>query len=109
MKKIAVICNYVLKPDRIGGMDRFFYLFDKQAKEKGYNLDWYFTDYSIFNFYKNLNIYSANNSSVEQKFLEMSSSNKYDVVLCTLKLKSELVTMLTKVRVMLRLKWYRRE
>ncbi|WP_159947772.1 glycosyltransferase family 4 protein [Polaribacter septentrionalilitoris] len=81
MKKIAVICNYVLKPDRIGGMDRFFYLFDKQAKEKGYNLDWYFTDYSIFNFYKNLNIYSANNSSVEQKFLEMSSSNKYDVVI----------------------------
>lgn len=81
MKKIAVICNYVLKPDRIGGMDRFFYLFDKQAKEKGYSLDWYFTDFSIFNFYKNLNIYSANNSSVEQKFLEMSSNYKYDIII----------------------------
>jgi len=81
MKKVAVVCNYVLKSDRIGGMDRFFSLFDKQLKEKGYAVDWFFTDYNSFEFYKNLNISSAENSSVEKKFLEVSSIKSYDVII----------------------------
>lgn len=81
MKNIAVVCNYILKPDRIGGMDRFFKLFDEQLKEKGHHVDWFFTTYTAFDFYKNLNIYSANNTSVEQKFLETSNNHSYDIVI----------------------------
>ena len=33
--KIAIVCNYVLKPNRIGGMDRFFKLFDEQLNLMG--------------------------------------------------------------------------
>ncbi len=35
-KKIAVVCNYGLTPNRVGGMDRFFWLFDKKCKENGH-------------------------------------------------------------------------
>ncbi len=80
MKKIAIICNYILKPDRIGGMDRFFKLYDKQLKENGFSVDWFFTEYSPFKFYENLNIYSAAiNTSVEDEFLNATSS--YHVII----------------------------
>lgn len=81
MKKVAVVCNYVLKPDRIGGMDRFFKLFDKQLKKEGYAVDWFFTNYTLFDFYKNLTIYSTENLSAEQKFLEVGHHQKYNVVI----------------------------
>ncbi|NIJ45437.1 glycosyltransferase involved in cell wall biosynthesis [Wenyingzhuangia heitensis] len=81
MKKVAIVCNYILKPDRIGGMDRFFKLFDEQLKKKGYIVDWFFTDYTAFDFYKELTIYSANNTSVEKKFIEVVSHHSYDVVI----------------------------
>ena len=38
--KIAIVCNYQLRSDRIGGMDRFFKAFDSKAKEAGYTVDW---------------------------------------------------------------------
>lgn len=81
MKKIAIVCNYVLKPDRIGGMDRFFYLFDEQLKLKEYSVDWFFTDYITFEFYKKLNIYSAKNDSVEKKFLDTNSGHSYNIII----------------------------
>ncbi|MCG1036609.1 glycosyltransferase family 4 protein [Polaribacter sargassicola] len=80
-KKVAVVCNYILKPDRIGGMDRFFRLFDEQLKENEYHVDWFFTAYTTFDFYKNLNIYKANHTSVEKKFLEVSCNHNYDIVI----------------------------
>ena len=81
MKKVAVICNYILRPDRIGGMDRFFCLFDKQLKEKKYSVDWFFTDYISFDFYKDLNTHSAGDLSVENNFLEISKKNNYDIII----------------------------
>ncbi|TXD49129.1 glycosyltransferase family 4 protein [Polaribacter sp. IC073] len=81
MKKVAIICNYILRPDRIGGMDRFFELFDTRLKEKGYTVDWFFTDYLAFDFYRNLNITSAENLSVEKKFLDVSFNQNYDVII----------------------------
>lgn len=81
MRKIAVVCNYILKLDRVGGMDRFFRLFDEQLKETGCRVDWFFSDYTAFEFYDDLNIYSAKNSSVEKKFLDITASQKYDVVI----------------------------
>jgi glycosyltransferase involved in cell wall biosynthesis len=81
MKKVAVVCNYILKPDRVGGMDRFFKLFDTKLKEKGYTVDWFFTGYTAFDFYKGFKIYNAKNTSVEEKFLEVSSNQTYDIVI----------------------------
>lgn len=81
MKKVAIVCNYILKPNRIGGMDRFFCLFDMELKQKGYIVDWFFTDYTAFDFYKELTIYSAENLSVEKKFLEVSTNSSYDSII----------------------------
>ncbi len=79
--KIAVICNYTLKPNRIGGMDRFYKLFNSKCVEKNDEVDWFFSDYKEFNFYKKLTIISAQEKSVEQKFIEHSKNKKYDVII----------------------------
>jgi glycosyltransferase involved in cell wall biosynthesis len=82
MKKLAVICNYILRPDRIGGMDRFYYLYNQRMLEKGVEIDWYFTDYTPFDFYTDFKIYSADSKSVEQLFLDTCNveHKKYDVI-----------------------------
>ncbi|ANW96299.1 hypothetical protein AXE80_08420 [Wenyingzhuangia fucanilytica] len=82
MKKIAVVCNYVLRPDRIGGMDRFYQLYNQKLMEKEVEVDWYFTNYTPFDFYKGMNIYSANGGSVEQLFLtkNVSEQKAYNTV-----------------------------
>lgn len=82
-KNIAIICNYDLRPNRIGGMDRFFVKFDKILKEKEYKVDWFFTNYQPFDFYKELIIYSAGSTSVEQNFLTVSKQNKkkYNIII----------------------------
>jgi glycosyltransferase involved in cell wall biosynthesis len=79
-KKIAIICDYILIPERIGGMDRFYLLFDKKLKELNYEVDWYVTYYNKFHFYDNLTITSANGNSVEQKFIEDSTNRNYDII-----------------------------
>jgi glycosyltransferase involved in cell wall biosynthesis len=81
-KKIAVVCNYALNPNRIGGMDRFYVAYDAKAKELGYEVDWYFLDYEPFDFYSGLTIFSANNRSVEAFFLEKvhQGNLKYDIL-----------------------------
>jgi glycosyltransferase involved in cell wall biosynthesis len=67
--KIAVVCNYALNPNRIGGMDRFFVEYDKRAKQSGNEIDWYFLKYESFDFFSGLTIFSANNQNVEGFFL----------------------------------------
>lgn len=45
MKKqvdIAVACLYPIRPDRIGGMDRFFWSYDKAVKANGKSIVWVF-------------------------------------------------------------------
>jgi len=81
-KKIAVVCNYALNPNRIGGMDRFWLAYDAKAKELGYQVDWYFTEYQSFGFFEKLTIYSANNQNVETFFLEKIANEKlkYDIL-----------------------------
>lgn len=83
MKSIAVVCNYQLKPERIGSMDRFYIGFDVQAKKLGYTIDWFFSSYDEFEFYKNLTVYGAKHQSVESLFLEhlKTQSTSYDVVI----------------------------
>lgn len=81
-KKIAVVCNYALNPNRIGGMDRFWVAYDTQAKSLGYEVDWYFSDYQPFDFFSGLTIYSTENQNVERFFLEKVSQEnlKYNIL-----------------------------
>jgi glycosyltransferase involved in cell wall biosynthesis len=74
--KIAVVCDYVLRPNRIGGMDRFYKLYYQKLIAMGFEVDWYFTKYTPFEFYKEMNIYSANLTSVEQFFLTKNISDR---------------------------------
>ena len=53
-KRLAVVCNYVLRQDRIGGMDRFFVAYDTAARAKGYQVDWFFPDVLDKTFYVSL-------------------------------------------------------
>ncbi len=54
-KHIAVICNYELLEDRVGGMDYFFWEFHHKCAEQQIAVDWFFPnkgrhgDYPIFN------------------------------------------------------------
>jgi len=81
-KKIAVVCNYALNPNRIGGMDRFWVGYDQKAKALGYEIDWYFSDYTSFEFFSELTIFSANNQNMESFFLEkvLQENLKYAVL-----------------------------
>ena len=84
MKKIAVICNYELLPERVGGMDRFFWLFNKECLQLNYQVDWFFPNVSQHGHYSELHIISPDkNESLESKFLSFSEtkSKKHDVVI----------------------------
>ncbi len=76
MKHIAIICEYILFPNRIGGMDRFFKAFDSELKKQGYIVTWFFKNVEPFDFYENLDIKSANNKNIEHYFLSYCTENK---------------------------------
>lgn len=69
-------------PNRIGGMDYFYWLFDCNVKNLGYQIDWFFPNLENHGEYSALNIYSSENSSVESKFLEEIKNKKYEVIFC---------------------------
>lgn len=43
-KKIIIACSYPITTARIGGMDYFFWEFDKQLKIRNYNVSWLFSN-----------------------------------------------------------------
>ncbi len=69
-KKIAVLCNYELLQERVGGMDYFFWEFDKKCKENGIEVDWYFPNSATHGEYKLLTIKYDSEKSIENLFLE---------------------------------------
>lgn len=74
--KIAVLCNYKLLPERVGGMDYFFWDFDKKCKENNIQIDWFFPNQSDHGNYSDLNIISSKTNSVENYFVSFCSTNK---------------------------------
>lgn len=81
--KIAVLCDYELLPTRVGGMDYFFWLFDKKCKENSIEVDWFFPNKSIHGDYSKLQIIENNYDNVEYffaKYLEVHNEN-YCVVI----------------------------
>lgn len=77
-KKIAVLCDYRLMPERVGGMDRFFWLFDAECKALGHEIIWFFPNNSKHQGYSELSIIPANGKSIEQTFLDYNET--FDLV-----------------------------
>ncbi len=69
-KKIAVLCNYELLPDRVGGMDYFFWRFNQKCKSTNIEVDWYFPNDATHGEYKLLTIKYDIEKSIESLFLE---------------------------------------
>lgn len=78
MTKIAILCNYELLPERVGGMDYFFWDFDKRCKENNVAVDWFFPNYSNHGQYSDLAIYSREGQNVENNFLNFIKVNQTD-------------------------------
>jgi L-malate glycosyltransferase len=77
IKSIAILCNYELLPERVGGMDYFFWMFDKKCKANGIAVDWFFPNTSLHGEYSQLTIYDSNYGSLENYFLEFYKVNEY--------------------------------
>jgi glycosyltransferase involved in cell wall biosynthesis len=82
-KKIAVLCNYTLDADRVGGMDYFFWKFDEICKANHISIDWFFPNKLAHGGYKNLTIYASNQVNVENYFVKNSLQNtiKYSYII----------------------------
>jgi glycosyltransferase involved in cell wall biosynthesis len=80
-KHIAVICNYKLHPNRIGGMDRFFIAYDEACKANGWTVRWFFSASEVHDFYSDLDV-TSQHESVETGFLNHldATQTNYDVV-----------------------------
>jgi glycosyltransferase involved in cell wall biosynthesis len=75
-KHIAVICNYELLQGRVGGMDYFFWAFNKKCNEKNIKIDWFFPNTASHGDYHEFNIIPANNLSLEQHFITHLQTQK---------------------------------
>lgn len=73
---IAVVCNYQIKNNRIGSMDRFFIAFNKTCIDNGYVVDWFFPKSKKNELYNEVNFYSDIDSNVETLFLNHISKTK---------------------------------
>lgn len=73
--RIAVLCNYELLPERVGGMDSFFWQFDKQCVANGIQVDWFFPNKSDHGEYNTLTIFGSEYKSVENYFLSFCKTN----------------------------------
>lgn len=88
---IAIICNYKLLEERVGGMDYFFWAFNKACKEVLIEVDWFFPNVGTHGDYATFNIIPANDFSLESCFIShiKSTQVKYShvvthfVELCT--------------------------
>ena len=76
LKKIAILCNYELLPERVGGMDYFFWQFDAKCKENNIQIDWYFPNLSNHGDYPKLTIKESKYGNVETYFLQSCKERK---------------------------------
>ncbi|MCG2611255.1 glycosyltransferase family 4 protein [Flavobacterium sp. SM15] len=82
--KIAVVCNYRLLPDRVGGMDRFYWLFDQKCKQAGFEIQWFFPNKSDHGSYESLTIFAPESNEPLEHFFNRhirENNDKFDVVM----------------------------
>ncbi|APY00724.1 glycosyltransferase family 4 protein [Lacinutrix venerupis] len=75
-KHIAIICNYKLLENRIGGMDYFFWVFNKKCEEQNITVDWFFPNNATHSNYNTFNIIANENISIEASFINHIKKNK---------------------------------
>lgn len=81
-KSIAVLCNYRLDTNRIGGMDYFFWEFDNACKINNYQITWFFPNQAEHGLYPNMNIITvAEGDSIENCFLNNIKQYHFDYVI----------------------------
>lgn len=82
-KHIAIICNYELLEDRVGGMDCFFWVFNKKCTEQNIKVDWFFPNLALHGEYHTFNIIPAHNKVIETHVIDYlkSNSTKYSYVI----------------------------
>ena len=78
--KVAIICNYKLLPERVGGMDHFFWAFNKKCNENNVEVDWFFPNTSNHGDYANFNIISPDNEIAFETFVLNKIKGKYHTV-----------------------------
>ena len=66
---IAIICDYKLLENRIGGMDYFFWAFNKSCLEAGIAIDWFFPNAATHGMYDTFTIIANANTSIEASFI----------------------------------------
>ncbi len=78
MKKIAILCNYDPRPNRIGGMDLFFVKFNKKLLNNNYEVLWMFHEFQYFDLYKDFNVHiPKKEESLANSFLNYSNQNNF--------------------------------
>jgi glycosyltransferase involved in cell wall biosynthesis len=75
-KRIAVLCNYELLPERVGGMDYFFWQFDAKCKLNNIQVDWFFPNKAAHGQYSTMTINSSNGQAIESFFLDYCQNNQ---------------------------------
>lgn len=75
-KRIAILCNYVLLPERVGGMDYFFWQFDANCKLNSIQVDWFFPNEATHGQYSAMTIKSSNGQAIESFFLDYCQKNQ---------------------------------
>lgn len=78
--RVAVICNYKLLPERVGGMDHFFWAFNKICKENNVEVHWFFPNASNHGEYSSLNIISPDNEIAFEAFVLNNIKGAYKTV-----------------------------
>ena len=78
-KHIAVLCDYRLLPDRIGGMDHFFWAFQKKCDKDNVTVDWFFPNTTDIKEYSEFKINASEEESIEAYFLKFlhNENTKY--------------------------------
>ncbi|WP_158844246.1 glycosyltransferase family 4 protein [Algibacter sp. L1A34] len=74
-QRIAVICNYQLLDNRVGGMDYFFWEFNTLCLQNAVKVDWFFPNQATHGRYNELNIIADKNTTIETSFINYITSN----------------------------------
>ncbi|OIQ22713.1 glycosyltransferase family 4 protein [Lacinutrix sp. MedPE-SW] len=66
---IAIVCNYQLLENRIGGMDYFFWAFNNKCKTEQIIIDWFFPNTVSYGQYDAFKIIADKDQSIEATFI----------------------------------------
>lgn len=73
-----MLCNYELLPERVGGMDYFFWQFDQKCKENNIEVHWFFLHTAIHGSYHQLTITDTMYQNAEVFFVKYCETNTSD-------------------------------